>query len=123
MWLVAAWLVFSVSQVFAACCTPVTGSMHALTQAMAAPKHQDEATADDCCDTAEQPCQMALDGAPPAAPATGLFVPGQIQHLVDPPVQLALRFPDVPLVGGPARVPIPQGPPDPIYLRLQRFLI
>ena len=123
MWLVAAWLVFGASQAFAACCTPVAGSMHDSTQAVAAPKHQDEAAADDCCDTLEQSCQMVLNGAPPAAPAAGLFVPGHIQHPVRPPVQLSLRFPAAALAVGPARVPIPQAPPDPIYLRLQHFLI
>ena len=123
MWFVAAWLVFSTSQAFAACCTPAAGSIHTSTQVVAAPQHQDETAADDCCDTAEQPCQMVLDGAPPAAPAAGLFVPGHIQHLAGPPVQLALRFPDVPLADGSPRVPIPQAPPDPIYLRLRRFLV
>lgn len=123
MWLVAVWLVFSVSQAFAACCTHVGGSMQGSTQTMAAPLHQNEAAADDCCDTAEQPCQMVLDEAPPTASAAGPFVPGQNQHPGSPPVQLAFRLPDVPLADGHARVPISRAPAVPIYLRLQRFLI
>jgi hypothetical protein len=122
MWLVAAWLVFSVSQAFAACCTSFGGSIHDSTKAVAASLHQDGAATDDCCDTTGQPCPMVLD-AVPAVPAADLFVPGQTQHLVDPPVQFVLRLPLSALAEGPARIPIPHAPPDPIYLRLQRFLI
>ena len=123
-WLVVAWLVFSVSQVFAACCTPAGGSIHDSTQSVAAQLHQDDAAQHDCCDTAEQPCpMMVLDAVPPGAPAAGQLVSGQFQHLVGPPVQLVLRLPAAALADGPARIPLPQVPPGPIYLRLQRFLI
>ena len=121
MWLIAAWLVFGVSQAFAACCMPAAVPIHTSTQAVAVPQHQDETGSDDCCDTLDQSCQMALEAAPPGAP--GLFVPGQIKNQVGPAVQLALHLPAAALADGPARVPIPRAPPDPIYLRLQRLLI
>ena len=121
MWLVAAWLVFSVSQAYAACCAPAGGSVHTKIRAAALPQHHGEA--DDCCAPAEPPCDMVLDAAPPPASAADLFAPGRIPHPEGPPAQFALRLPAAALADAPARVPIAQAPPDPIYLRLQRLLI
>lgn len=121
MWLFAAWLVFGVSQAFAACCARASGSIHSSTQVVAVPQHQGEA--DDCCDAAEPPCDMVLDAAPPPASTADLFVPGRIPLPGGRPVQLALRLPAAALADGPVRMPIARAPPDPIYLRLRRILI
>jgi hypothetical protein len=123
MWLIAAWLVFGVSQAFAACCTPAGDAIRGSTQAIAAPQHQDEAAQDDCCDSAEQPCPVVLDEALPVPPTAVLFVPGEIRHLGGPPVPLVLHLPAAARADAPERVPFSQAPPYPIYLRLQRFLI
>lgn len=123
MWLIAAWLVFGVSQVFAACCMPAGGPIQPSTQAAAAPQHQDDAAADDCCDSAEQTCQMVLDAVPPAPSPAGLFVASRIPHLGGPRGQHAHRPPAAALAAVAARIPILHAPLGPIYLRLQRFLI
>lgn len=123
MLLVAAWFAFSASQVFATCCLTVVGAGDTSTPAVAAVQHQDESVPDDCCDTAELDCQIAVDGAPPAAPVAGLPASEKIQHLDGLPVRLACRVPVASVVNGPARVPIPQAPTAPIYVHLKRFLI
>lgn len=124
MWLLAAWAVFTVSPVLAACCMPSGHPVHAAT-AEVLPQHH-AAVQDDCCDTEtlEQPCLMALEPAPSAAaPTTDSAVRGDNQQPIALPVQVFPPVPPAAIVEGPTRVPIPPESPGPIFLRLQRFLI
>jgi hypothetical protein len=124
MWLLAAWAVFTVSPVLAACCTPSGHPVHA-SAAEASPQHHG-ATQDDCCDaeTLEQPCPMVLGPAPSAAATTtDYMVRNQNSQPIAPPIQVFPLVPIAFLAERPARIPIPAAPPDPILLRLQRFLI
>lgn len=115
MWLLAAWAVFTASPVLAACCAPPSHPVHAVAVEVS-PEHH-AAAQDECCDTETlaQPCPMVL--------APDYTVRGQNQQPVALPIQFPLLVPTAAIVQGPTPVPIPPAPPDPIFLRLQRFLI
>ncbi len=124
MWLLAAWAIFTASPLLAACCMPSTHPVHAAA-AKASPEHHVTAQ-DDCCDTEtlEQPCPMVIGPAPfVAAPTTDYTVRSLNQQPIALPIQVSTLVPIALIVQGPTRIPIPPAPPDPIFLRLQRFLI
>jgi hypothetical protein len=124
MWLIAAWAVFSVTQVFAACCvTPGNAADTAADTAIVMHAHHADAH-EDCCPPSEPSCPMVLEEAPlPLASSLGLFAFDQSQHVLLPVSSVPVRVALAPRVDYRAHAAISQAPPDPIYLRLQRLLI
>ena len=123
MWLIGAWAVFNVSQVFAVCCMSSADPVHAPAE-MASPQQPAHA-GDDCCDTGapERPCTMAVASAPPvAAPTMAEAVRAPNHELTALPIPVPPMVAAFVIVQAPTRIPIPPAPPHPIFLRLQRFL-
>jgi len=122
MLLVVVWAMLWVSQAYAACCGPHGGmhhqsmvpvmEMHAIVQS----EHEG------CIDPQEPCCPQTLDGKLQIASAQpGIVYDGRLP-------QPALVQPGSPILVLPHRAgndPLPDspGPPDRVYLRLQRFLI
>jgi hypothetical protein len=124
MWLIAAWAFFSMAQAFAVCCMVPGGAVRTSTEATAVAHAHDAAAQDDCCETSEPSCPMALEETPPpAAPSTGLLAADQFQSAFPLVLHTAARPALAPRAERQARIAISQAPPDPIYLRLQRILI
>ena len=126
MWLVAAGVVFVASQAITACCEPSGPMFGSLIKSAvaASPQPQDAIAQDDCCDTPMLPCPMGLDGMPPLSlPSACLSAQNHSPDFAAPIAQIALRLPASSDADRRARVPIAQAPPDPIFLRFQRFLI
>lgn len=120
--LAALWTMLWVSQAYAACCGPHGGThpqplnpameMHAIVQT----EHEG------CIDPQAPCCTQVLDEKFPIASAQPGIVDGSR------PAQPALIVRSLPLLfelhrAGNVRMPDSPGPPDRVYLRLQRFLI
>jgi len=124
MWLIAAWAFFSMAQAFAGCCVFPGSAFRTSTEATAVVHAHDAAAQDDCCETSEPSCPMALEGTPPpAVPSIGLLAADPFQFAFPLLLQAAARPALAPRAQGPVRIAIPHAPPDPLYLRLRRILI
>ena len=124
--LLAVWAMFAAFQAVAACCVPAHPGHSAPTAAMSS-AHQTMAQ-DLCCDTQDQEqekpsCPMA-PFIGPSSTNSGVDYSLPSQHVIavfptsDAPLLAIIAVPDQ----GPARISA-AAPPDPIFLRLQRFLI
>lgn len=122
VWLIAAWSLFFVTQLYAACCAPAsTSSIVTL-----APDVQvdEPGTLDHGYESVDPGCLHFVDDARPLAPlAAGLFSgTHEFPGLPPPP---AAGTPDVLLstVSRPGLAAVSQAPPDALYLRHRRLLI
>ena len=129
IWLITAWAIFSVSQALANCCVDAGHPSPTSTRAMPASDHHDAAAHDDCCDTSGdasgQPCSMVFGETQPTTTTTWVSTaPDKIQYFypIPPSVKVSPRAPAAMRAHAPARIAA-AAPPDPIYLRLRRFLI
>jgi len=122
MLLIVVWTVLWASQTYAACCGPHAGThhqsmypvmeMHAIVQS----EHEG-------CNEPQEPCctQMFDERLPIAGVQPGIADDGRLAQPA-----LLRRAPPMlfePPRAGHDRIPNSPGPPDRVYLRLQRFLI
>ena len=131
MLFIVLWAMFSFSQAYAACCGPHGGQWHGRGGSAAA--HSMEAIADTdhgksqelpCGDPDAPSCPTTLEDVTPlvafhAAPGDS----GNFPRVLAPPVRSAAPEPVAHLWFGQEIVCLSLPPPEPIYLRLQRFLI
>ncbi len=132
MLLVALWAMFSVSEVLASCCDPHGGRFKHSTEssahahAAAAAAYADHGTVDgpQQGDSHEPACPGAVDEpAPPAGSQTALSNEATSQEWLASPLRSA--WPESaarPWIER-DRIRLSLAPPEPVYLRLQRFLI
>ena len=130
--LIALWAMFSLSQALAACCGPPGGPLHGMTKSVVVAHSMDAVSDTDRKDSDSLPSD---DSLPPSCPVvfdeTAVLVSAQAATAAGNDFSQAL-VPPAPFVAQQAAVPrrTVQGgayrslpPPDPLYLRLQRFLI
>jgi len=129
IWLIAAWSVFSVSQAIAVCCVDAGGLSRTSSETLTVSHHDAAASHHDLCDTSEdslgQPCPTVIGETPPLVTMSALPLPAQTPYAYPVPSSFQLSPGYQPAAGsnGIARMVATTAPPDPIYLRLQRFLI
>jgi len=122
MLLIAVWTMLWVSQAYAACCGPRAGthhqSMNPLMEMHAIVQSEHEG-----CNDPQEPCcpQMLDEKLPIAGAQPGIVDDGRLAQPA-----LLQRAPLLlfePYHTGNDRIPDSPGPPERVYLRLQRFLI
>lgn len=119
--LIVAWFAFTASQVFAACCKPVSGVSDMSRPTASVPHHGQVAVSDECGHTLDQARHIVVEAAPAAARPGVPFTTAQFQLVSVPIVPGMARTAAFAVMDGPARVPI-QPSAAPIYLRFQRLL-
>ena len=120
--LIALWAMLWVSQAYAACCGPHGGTHHQSMNPVMEMHAIVQSEQQGCNDPQEPCCAQMLDEKLPIASAQ----PGVVDdgRLAQP--TLLQRAPPMlfePHRAGNDRIPDSPGPPDRVYLRLQRFLI
>lgn len=122
MLLVAIWTILWVSQAYAACCNPHGGSHHPSMNPVTEMHAIVQSEHEGYNDPQEPPCPQTLDEKLPIASAQpGIVDDGRLAQ----PALLQLASPLLFQAHhtGIDRIPDSPGPPDRVYLRLQRFLI
>lgn len=122
MLLIALWSMLWVSQAYAACCGSHTGMQHE-SMSPAMEMHAIVPSEHEGCNDPQEPCcPQMLDALLPIASAQSVIVDnGRLAQPALPQRTLPLLF--EPHRAGNDLVPDSPGPPDRMYLRLQRFLI
>jgi len=122
MLLIVVWTMLWVSQAYAACCGPHGGAHHQSMNPVMEMRAIVQSEHEGCNGPQEPCCPQMLDGKLPIASVQ----PGIVDdgRLAQPALlQQALPMLFEPHPTGDVRIPDSPGPPDRVYLRLQRFLI
>ena len=132
MLFIALWAMFSVSQAFAACCGPHGSQWHdmagpsAMAHAIDARTYDGQEAADgQPCDTPDTPsCPAAFDEVLPLVSSAVVVADGDnLARVTAPPPRSVVMEPAASRWAGQDGDYLSLAPPDPIYLRLKRFLI
>jgi len=122
MLLIAVWAMFLVAQAYAACCDPHGGRYHPPASAAMEVHAFVQSEHEGCNEPQEPPCPQTLDEKLPIASVQlGIVDDGKLAQPAMPQLASPMLF--EPHHTGNDRVPDSPGPPDRVYLRLQRFLI
>ena len=122
MLLIVMWSVLWVSQAYAACCGPHGGTNHQAMNPVMQMQAIVQSEHEGCNDPQEPCCPQVLDERRPIAGVQTATV--DESRLAQPVLQQqALRLLFEPYRPGTDRTFESPGPPDRVYLRLQRFLV